>query len=314
MFMAAAQLDPAGTRRLAWLWIALAAAGLALGVAQVAAPTGGLAYPYRTTNPGSLVGLFANRNHEAGFLLALLPFAAALAVPPAPAGPRGAPSLSGGATRWVAWPFILIAIVALGVIRSRAGVILAGPAALVALAVTWRGRRRDVGGWPMAAVATAAGLAAVAVALFGLDPILGRFGGQARAEFRFEAWPHVVAAARSFLPLGSGVGSFDPVFEAVEPLVMVGPTYFNHAHNDYLELWLETGWVGATILAVFLLWFLPAAWRAWRSGSPTAQAASAAILLLMAQSGVDYPLRTETLAVFFAFCCGVLASERQHRP
>jgi O-antigen ligase len=313
MFLAAAYLAPDRARRLAWLWIASAAAGLALGVVQVAAPAGGLAYPYRTTNLGSLVGLFANRNHEAGFLLALLPFAAALALPDGPPGSHRRSRRAAGLVGWVAWPFILVAIVALGVIRSRAGVILAGPAALAATALMWRGRRRKLGGWPMAALATAIGLAAAAVAGFGLGPILGRFERQASAEFRFEAWPLVVGAVQSFLPLGSGVGSFDPVFEAVEPLAIVGPTYFNHAHNDYMELWLETGWLGAAIFVAFLLWFLPATARAWRSGLPLAQAASAAIVLLMAQSAVDYPLRTESLAVLFAFCCGLLAGMRRPR-
>ena len=308
MFVATLGLDVEDRRRLAWLWLALAALGLALGLAQVAAPAGGPAYPYRTTNVGSLVGLFANRNHEAGYLLALLPFAAALAVP----GGAGAPGReraggSGFAGR-VAWLFLPVSIVALGVIRSRAGVILAAPAALAALAVAWRGRGRRRGNRALAVTAGAIGAAVLAVALFGLDPILGRFDGRSPAEFRFEAWPSVLAAAQSLAPLGSGLGSFDRVFEAVEPLALVGPTYFNHAHNDYLELWLETGWVGAAILALFLAWFAPAAWRAWRRGCPLAQASSAAIVLLMAQSAVDYPLRTETLAVLFAFCCGVLAT------
>jgi O-antigen ligase len=298
MLLAALRLNPAKTRHLAWLWIALAVGGLALGLAQVA----GLGYLYRTTNTGSLVGLFANRNHEAAFLLALLPFAAALAIPEDRARARDR-----GMGRWIAWPFIGISIIALGVIRSRAGVILAAPAAVASLAVTWRGLDRRAGRWSLAAASAAIGLAAGAVALFALAPILVRFDGQAPAEFRYEAWPQVVAAARDHLPFGSGLGSFDRVFEAAEPLRLVGPTYFNHAHNDFLELWLEAGWPGAVLVAMFLVWFLPASWRAWRSGTPQAQAASAAVLLLMAQSAVDYPLRTETLEVFLAFCCALLA-------
>jgi len=201
------------------------------------------------------------------------------------------------------------------VIRSRAGVILAGPAVLAALAVAWSGggRRR----WtPVAGLGAAALVAMAAVSVFALPPILDRFAPQATEELRFEAWPHVARAARSFLPIGSGLGSFDRVFEAVEPLSLVAPTYFNHAHNEYLELWLETGWVGAAIFALFIAWFGVAAWRAWTLGDPMARAASAAILLLLGQSFVDYPLRTETLAVFFAFCCSQLATagRRQAAP
>ncbi|MDB5480798.1 MAG: hypothetical protein JWO83_1851 [Caulobacteraceae bacterium] len=306
VFIATLRLGADERWRLVCLWIALAAAGLALGLAQVATPAGGPAYPYGTTNVGSLVGLFANRNHEAGFLLALLPMAAALTL-----ASRAADHSHAG---WMAWPFILVSIVALGVIRSRAGLILAAPATLASLAVAWRGGGGRLGGWPVAVIAAAIGVAALAVALLGLDPILSRFDSHAPADFRFEAWPHVIAAARGFLPFGSGVGSFDRVFEAVEPLALVGPTYFNHAHNDYLELWLEAGWAGAAFPALFLVWFIPAACRAWRSGPPLAPASSAAIALLMAQSAVDYPLRTETLAVLFAFCCGVLAAPGRPGP
>ena len=69
-----------------------------------------------------------------------------------------------------------------------------------------------------------------------------------------------------------------------------------------------------TFLALFLAWFIAAGWRAWRSGPPLAQASSAAVALLMAQSAVDYPLRTETVAVLFAFCCGVLAAQGRPSP
>ena len=307
MCIATFNLSEGETRRLAWLWIALATVGLILGLAQIATPAGGPAYLYRTTNLGSLVGLFANRNHEAGFLLALLPFAAALGIPAASPGDPGAGRRRQMAL-WLAGPFVAVSIVALGVIRSRAGVILAVPAVLATLAVLWRSR----GGWtglrPVTALGAGIGSAGVSVVVLGLSPILDRFGGRGSGEFRFEAWPHVIDAARSFLPLGSGLGSFDRVFEAVEPLTLVGPTYFNHAHNDYLELWLETGWVGAAIFCGFLVWFALSALRAWRSGTSFACAASAAIGLLMAQSAVDYPLRTETLAVLFAFCCGLLAA------
>jgi O-antigen ligase len=188
-------------------------------------------------------------------------------------------------------------------------VILAGPAVLGALAVVGAGAVGGRDPRPALGLAAAAGAGVVAVLLFGLRPILDRFAPPVAGapEVRLEAWPHVLDAARSFLPLGAGLGSFDRVFRAAEPLTLVTPLYFNHAHNDYLELLLETGVVGAAILALFLLWLAPAAWAAWRRGTDLARAASVSIGLLLAQSAVDYPLRTETVAVLFAFCCGLLA-------
>ncbi len=304
IFLATLSLTVDQVRHLIWLWIALASLGLLLGVAQIAAPADSPAYPYRTTNLGSLVGLFANRNHEAGFLLALAPFAAALASHAARR--RG---MRRGIKPGHALPglFIVFSVVALGVIRARAGVLLAGPAVFLALVVLWRGDGGRRGWRPLAAIGAAIMLAVCAVAAFSLTPILARFGPQTAGELRFEAWPYVAAAARSFQPLGSGLGSFERVFQAVEPLKLVAATYFNHAHNDYLELWLETGWIGAATLCLFILWLAGSSYRAWRWGAGPARAASAAILLMMAESTVDYPLRTETLMVLFAFCCGLLA-------
>jgi O-antigen ligase len=152
--------------------------------------------------------------------------------------------------------------------------------------------------------------AALAVAAFGLGPIADRFAPQEHGEIRFEAWPHVLAAADGFLPFGSGLGSFDRVYQSVEPLNLVAVEYLNHAHNEYLELWLETGWVGAAIFGLFVVWLAASIVRAWRSGGDgLARGAGAAILLLMAASVVDYPLRTEALVVLFAFCCGLLARQ-----
>ena len=313
MFLGMASLRPGQTRALTWLWIALAAAGLVVGLAQVASPAGGPAYPYATTNLGSLVGLFANRNHEAGFLLALTPLAAAAARRSDLSSRQDASSRGWGDGRWLGYLFVLAAMVALGVIRSRAGLVLAPPAIAATLAVGARVGGRRSGWGPAAALAAAVAAAAVAVVVSGLGPIVDRFASGASGEFRLQAWPYIAAAARAFLPLGSGLGSFDRVFEAVEPLSLVAPAYFNHAHNDYLELWLETGWIGAAILALFALWFLAASVRAWRSGDDLARAASAGVVLLLAQSAVDYPLRTEALAVLFAFCCGLLASPDHRR-
>jgi O-antigen ligase len=291
----------------AMTWIALALAGLALGAAQMTEPAGGSVYLYGETNVGSLVGFFANRNHEAALLLALLPFAADLAMWEAGGARQG---WSG--TVVLALIFAALALISLGVVRSRAGVVLAAPAALGALAVLARGRAGR------ARLATAVGVGALAtllVSLFALTPLIERFAPSSEGEFRFQAWPSVVAAAEPFQPLGAGVGAFERIFRAAEPLDLVRPEFFNHAHNDYLEIWLETGWSGPAVLFLFLAWFARAAARAWgRGGESQARAASVSIVILMAASVVDYPLRTESLACLFAFACAALVARAAPVP
>jgi hypothetical protein len=48
-------------------------------------------------------------------------------------------------------------------------------------------------------------------------------------EPRFERWPRIAEAAQTYLPLGSGIGSFDAVYRSVEPLEELDSTFFNQA-------------------------------------------------------------------------------------
>jgi O-antigen ligase len=158
-----------------------------------------------------------------------------------------------------------------------------------------------------------AGAAIALVAALGLAPILERFDTE-RAEPRFERWPTVVEAAQTYLPVGAGMGSFDPVYRSVEPLNELDATYFNQAHNEYLEIWLEAGWPGVVAVLAFLVWFGRRSWAVWRarSGSEAdmARAASAGILVVLVHSVAEFPLRTVTLTAVLALLCAILERSR----
>jgi O-antigen ligase len=307
MFLGAMLLTDAQRRTMAALWLVLAAVSLTIGALQLLGGEGSPLYFYPITNVGSPVGLFSNRNHHASFLLCLIPVAAVFA-----AQFRAVFADWRAVMPLLAILYVIVAIVGVAAIHSRAGVFLVIPALLGAVAVVLTGgslggRLRAVAG-----VAVGATLAVGAVLLFGLTPILDRFGNP--GELRFEGWPIVLEAARGYLPFGSGIGSFDTVYRSVEPLTQVNTNYFNHAHNDYLELWLETGVAGAVIFAAFALWFLTRAFVIWtrRAGEGRNLAAALTLLavLLLAHSLLDYPLRTEALACLFAFACGTIAVYR----
>jgi O-antigen ligase len=261
-------------------------------------------YPWATTAAGNMVGFFANRNHLATLVLASLPFAAALA------GGNLRHPHRGRATLWLSSIFLGLAIIALAAIRSRAGMVLAGPAVVLSLLTAWiaTGSRR-----PPQALLGLFGVVAIAVgavAVLALPPILNRFDPGATPEGRFENWPVVVAAADTYLPVGSGLGSFDAVYRSVEPLERLDPLFFNQAHNEYLEIWLETGWLGIALVLVFFVWWGRRSLTAWRSppseSSNIQRAASVSILLILLHSAVDYPLRTVSMAVIFAMCAALL--------
>ena len=297
------------TARLVLLYLVAAVGGVLLGAAQLASG-GERLYPWEMTKAGQVTGFFANRNHHASLLLACLPFAAVL----------GAAALRRDDDRriplWLGALFMGLVVIGLAAIRSRAGVILFGPTVILSLLAAWfaTGRRRP--GPALLGLVGGTAAAICVVAILALPPILARFDSQSSPEGRFEGWPIVAEAAQTWLPLGSGIGSFDTVFRSVEPLEQLDPTYFNNAHNDYLEVWLETGWLGVLLIGAFLVWYGRRAWSAWRA--PTSRerdyqrAASIALLAILLHSTVDYPLRTMIMAILFALCTAIL--EKAGRP
>ena len=292
------------SRRAVGVFLIAAVIGVILGAAQLASG-GERLYPWAVTKAGSVNGFFANRNHLAPLLLACLPFAAVM----------GAATLRHRAddrrlALWFGALFIGVAVIGLAAIRSRAGVILFGPAALASLLAAWVAAGRGRPGPGLVALTGAAAAAVGAVALFALPPILARFDIQSAPEGRFEAWPIVAGAADSWLPLGAGMGSFDTVYRSVEPLAQLDPSFFNHAHNEYLETWLEAGWPGMALIIGFFIWYGRRLWTAWRAGPSRERdlqrAASIGLLMMLVHSAVDYPLRTATLACLFALCAAIL--------
>lgn len=309
MLMAVLSAPPGLVARLVELCILAALCSVLLGAAQLASGSERL-YPWETTSAGAIAGFFANRNHLASLLLVALPFTIIL----------GAGSLrrrdANTLPLWFAAFFTGLVVVALAAIRSRTGMVLFVPVIMASLLAAWFASGRGRPAVALLGLVGVTGAALTVVLALALPPILARFGTQDTPELRFERWPIVAEAAQTYLPLGSGIGSFDSVYRSVEPLEQLDGSFFNQAHNDYLETWLEAGWLGAGLIMAFLLWYGRRTWTAWRAPPSRERhlqrAASIAIGVLILHSVGDYPLRTATLAVVLALCCGVL--ELASRP
>ena len=301
-FLAMLTLSHLHRVRLVQFCIAAAIAGILLGAAQLA--TGDRLYLWDWAKAGQVRGFFANRNHLASSLLVALPFAIIF----------GAATLRRRDQRtsllWFGALFAGVVVVALAAIRSRAGITLFAPVMLASLLGAWIAAGRGRPGTGLLVMIGSVGAALTAVAVLALPPVLARFDTQGAPEVRFERWPLVVETAQTYLPLGSGIGTFDAVYRSVEPLEVLDGSFFNQAHNDYLETWLEAGWLGIGVILAFLVWYVRRCWTAWnappsREGD-LQRAASIGIGVLLLHSAGDYPLRTVTLAVVFAMCCGLL--------
>ena len=131
---------------------------------------------------------------------------------------------------------------------------------------------------------------------------------------RQDIWAHTFRLIGQTFPVGTGMGSFPSVYVLGEDPTNIGLTYINHAHNDYLEILLEGGLVGAILGAAFLAWWTVRAARLWwpQPGEDLQRAATIATAALLLHSLVDYPLRTAAMASVFAMCLATMAMGSAH--
>ena len=303
MFLGVLTAPPELRARLIRFCLVAAMVSMLLGAAQLASG-GERLYPWATTSAGSINGFFANRNHLATLILSMVPFAMVI----------GAGSLrrrdQSKLPLWLTSLFVGLTVIVLAAIRSRAGIVLFAPVTVISLVAAWIATGRGRPSRALLVLIGVTGAALTAVVSLALPPILARFETEGATDGRFDRWPVVAEAAESYLPLGSGMGSFDAVYRSVEPLGQLDETFFNQAHNEYLETWLEAGWLGAGLIGAFLIWFglrASAAWRARPSwGRDLERASTVGILAVLLHSAGDYPLRTVSMAVVFAILCGIL--------
>ena len=296
------------------LWLALAlvvgtVVGILLGALQVSSPDPANSpwYLYEQTNAGLATGFFANANHMASLLVITLPFLAA-----ALASARAERDNIQRYSALVALVAGLTLVIAVGIALngSLAGFGLVVPVLVASAAIVLPGRRGAIR-W----LAPAAGVLLVAaVAWLATTPVGSSGSLRSSAETSVQSREEIVAttmkATREFMPLGSGIGTFRRVYALYEDHDRLDPTtYVNHAHNDYLELALETGLPGLVLLVLFLAWWARAAWRAWSPGHPDpyARAAAVASAAILVHSLVDFPLRTAAISACFAMCLALLA-------
>lgn len=294
------------------LLLTLVIAQVLVGLAQLAGGSGSPLRFYASTNPTDAVGFFANRNHFAGLVALALPLALALTagavVERYEDRSRSLLRIAAGAGT------CLLLILGLALSRSRAGILLGMVAMLLSAPILLGLQRRRGMRRVLFATMVLSGLLVVQFALFGL---LQRFGQDPLEDGRWVYAGTSARAAAAYGPLGSGLGTFRQAYQPFERDSAEGPrsTIVNHAHNDYLELWLETGWLMLPAAGVLLGVLAFAAARAIRvrKGRADLEAVLArtmvvAIAIPVVHSMVDYPLRTTAHLAVFGLLCGMLVA------
>jgi len=299
-----ARMDARFEDRLVIVYLCVLAVNLLFGVLQVAGLMDGPPLRYRFIHKDSAIGFFTNRNHAAVLLATGFPVLR-----------LWVELARNDAERWKQRA-ILAAIAGLGMVPvimatgSRSGMTVALVAIAIALGMAPLTplSKRSAGGFPFLRIALCAVpfLLAGVIALSGKARSLNRIiGNNVLEERRLELLPTNLRLLREFFPFGSGFGSFDPVFRVHEPDSALALSYFNHAHNDVLELLITGG------LPAFALFALLAGWIVWRvlpsrhAGSVRealyARTGAIVIALWFAGSLTDYPLRVPFADVMLAF-------------
>ncbi len=288
-----AQLNNDEHRRILDIVLFVITISMLIGLAQFSGANVGA--PFGDHGPVEVNGFFNNRNHFA-LLLAIgciiTPVWAFLGKRP---------------QRWRApVAFGLTILFALSILASgsRAGAIVGLLGLGFGTIISWRGIGSSLARYPRWVAPTAVALiGAIIAVVIGLSFAANRavslnrvLTNGAAQDMRERSFPTVLTVLETYFPIGSGYGSFDPVFRIHEPFALLSPEYFNHAHNDLLEVVLDGGVAGLLILAGALIWYVTVSMRAWRAPSgtrnPLSKVGSAIILLIGLASAVDYPART----------------------
>ncbi len=332
IFLSVLQFDYVERRRLSLAMLLVGMVSVGLGLLQVAQGTTSALRFYEYTNTTEAVGFFANRNHYSALLYCLVLIATAFAVASIADFARTGLSLkSTRSTPYMiavlaSFAAVVILVAAQAMARSRAGLGLTVVALIGALALgylaplgTTKSREnKDFGPAARGAIrllVAAIALAALLGTQFALYRVLHRFDFDAMADVRWPYARNTIEAAVAYMPFGSGMGTFVFAYVPFEKLTDNAERIFaNRAHNDFLELWLEAGLAGLILMVVFVIWTFLALWRVWRRGLPGAGhsdnllacAAALALVLLLAHSTVDYPLRTTAMMGVFAWAVAMV--------
>jgi O-antigen ligase len=308
VFLGMIRLGSFKTPWLIWVLIAATAIGIFIGALQLSGGVNSPLYFYAITNRGAATGFFANTNNMAEMMVVAIPFLGAIYLS---AVQRGGSVQKRSGLLTIVLGTVVVLAVGIAVNRSLAGIGLAVPTiAATALMIAFKRRRLPI--WSAGVVAI---LLAGSVALVLSSPFENNLTTeQARgsSESRYTSFTTTFEAAGDYFPVGSGIGTFAEVYRQYEDPTKTDRFYMNHAHNDYLELLLETGVFGLALLALFLLWWVWRVAKIWGAEEPDAfaRAATIATAVTLAHSFVEFPLRTAAVSAVFAMGCALMAEAR----
>lgn len=296
--------------RIFLLIIGLGCCSAVLGIVQIIGENCGPAYFYKVTNCDAAVGLFSNANHQAFFLVSLVPSLAGIAG--LERDKKNLSILKSSIIFGVVFLFILIIIV----IGSRTGFVLMVFAIVISTLLFNRSAKivcfLQNRKWRIFKYSLIIIVPALALTLMALADQFSYFNGVLKSDgeidIRFDVWRTILKMIPDYIFLGSGFGSFVEVYQIYEPLDQLRSSYMNHAHNDILEFVLDGGIMGVILLACGVYAWIKASLKIFlKQKEPRvpveakamllSRCGSIIILIMGLASFSDYPLRVPSISV-----------------
>ena len=255
-------------------------------------------------------GPYINRNHFAGYLEMIIPFGLGLLVYVSPGRKASSTFMhTNRFARLLANPnfatfisyfiAVLIMTAALFATLSRGGI---AACVISFIFFVWITRKRHALRNSSLLVLLLALVISAVVIFAAWDRIENRFDNGGYVD-RVTIWKDSRGIVRDYPLFGSGLGAFESTFLRYQS--RYNTALFDHAHNDYIEVFTDSGVIGAALIGGVIILLFSALYRQWRVKRSTyAQCIGAgglsASVALAVHSLTDFNLHIPANALLFA--------------
>ncbi len=226
------------------------------GLIQALVPSMGVLWvDYVPDYMGNARGTFINRNHFAGFVEMVWPLMLGYALSIRDQGKSLKNALTSDSLNQQALMSLGIVILLLALLLSQSRAGIAG--GLVGLATFWFMTRPRIRNIALTTRLTLGGIVVFLIvycAVIGVGPVIERFLLIDDRHFRIKIWQDSLSIFKDH-PFGIGLRNYENVFQVYNRTISSDKIVI-HAHNDYLQLLIETGWIGFLTLVGGFLFFI----------------------------------------------------------
>ncbi len=309
---------PKMLKQVLYIMIGVALIEAVYGLIQALVPTLGVLWvDYVQAYMGDARGTFINRNHFAGFIEMIWPLALGFIMAQGGWGQGYTLKKVIGSERLNRQALLALGVVvillALLFSRSRGGIV-SGFMGFLTFFLLVRRAGKGISRYAWMLLGGITGLLAIYSLTIGVGPIADRFLTLSSGDSRLDFWQDSLPIIRDH-PLGIGLRNYETVFP-VYNVSMLTDKRLEYAHNDYLQLLIEAGWIGFLSVSVgFFVFMCKSAARIKRLNSRReplrfflAVGAYSGLVSLAFHSFFDFNLQIPANCVYFVTLMAILCA------